>query len=453
MTTYLLKSGLCLLLVLVFYKLVLEQRRMPRFNRVYLLAGLLCSALVPLVAVELWPAGSPLLLLDPEPGPARRAVGPLSLPGAPPEPPAVGFAYGWWLYGTVTALMLARFGLNLRSIFSRIAAHPRQPHRGVTLVLLGEGASPHTFLRYLFLTESAYRRGEIEDELFTHELAHARQWHSLDVLLVEWLLCFGWFNPALYFYKRAVQLNHEFLADEAVTRGLSDVTRYQRLLLSKLAPVPPVALTSAFSFQTTKQRLLMMTKRTPKASAWLAGTTATLLLGALAILLGTTTAQITPSTGKQTPVTKRPQPPTAVAPTDVAEMERLYGDKLVILPGRNSPRKKFSELSDGEKQLVQLVPPLPRHVPTEAQMQDWKNAKKYGIWIDEKRVPNSRLNDYAAQDFGSYFSSKLEKNAINYGKHYFQIDLMTKPAYEKYLAENLENPLLILRPDRKPQAK
>jgi hypothetical protein len=69
------------------------------------------------------------------------------------------------------------------------------------------------------------------------------------------------------------------------------------------------------------------------------------------------------------------------------------------------------------------------------------------VWIDEKRVPNSRLNEYTAQDFGSYFVSKLEKNAINYGKHYFQIDLMTQPAYEKYLVENAKNPLLVLRRD------
>ncbi|MCY7352623.1 MAG: hypothetical protein LH606_18525 [Cytophagaceae bacterium] len=91
-------------------------------------------------------------------------------------------------------------------------------------------------------------------------------------------------------------------------------------------------------------------------------------------------------------------------------------------------------------------------MPTDTQLSDWKNAKKYGIWIDDKRISNDRLNNYAAQDFGSYFSSKLEKNAINYGKHYFRIDLMTKPAYEQYLKENAESPLLML-PDRKPKGR
>lgn len=448
--TYLLESSLGLLVVLGFYKWVLEPRRMYRFNRVYLLAGLLGSAVAPLLSVPVWPEGTTLAVVLPEVGSAYvPAVRPVS-PGTLPERSVDELALVWWFCGIGTAVMLARFVANLWAVLRRIIRHPRLPFRGATLVLLNGDVPPHTFLRYVFVAETAYRRAEIEPDLLAHELAHARQGHSLDVLLVEGLLCFGWFNPLLYFYKRAVQLNHEFLADEAVTKDLPDVTPYQRLLLSKLMPIAPVALTSFFSVQTTKQRLLMMTKRTSQTSAWLAGTAATFLLVALTLSLGTSTiAQVTPPSGKETPAAKRPQPPQ----TDVAEMERLYGDKLVILPGMNAPRRKFSELSAQEKQLVQRVPPLPRQPPSESQLLNWMNSKKYGVWIDDKWVPNSRLNDYNPQDFGSYFVSKLEKNAINYGKHYFQIDLMTKPAYEKYLVEHAENPLLVLRSGLKTKAK
>lgn len=443
MTTYLLKSGLCLLLVLGFYKIWLENERMHRFNRFYLLGGLLCSALVPLLSFQLWPTGAAVPLFEPASVPAHgEAVFPVPTNSSGALEPAA-FSYGWGLYGAITAVMLGRFALNLCAIFRKITAHSKQPYRGATLVLLAENTLPHTFLHCIFVSGTAYRRGEIKDELMAHELAHARQRHSLDVLLVEALLCFGWFNPLLFWCKRAIQLNHEFLADEAVLRNHANVTDYQRLLLDKLALTPPVLLTSSFSAQTTKQRLLMMTKHTPRAKAWLIGSGATLLLGALTLLLGTTTkAQVAlPSSGVQKPVKQNPQPE-----TDVAKMERLYGDKRVIMTGRNAP-VTFSKLSDSEKKRVELVPPLPRQVPTEGQLTDWKNSKKYGVWIDEKRVPNSRLNEYTAQDFGSYFVSKLEKNAINYGKHYFQIDLMTQPAYEKYLVENAKNPLLVLRRD------
>lgn len=87
------------------------------------------------------------------------------------------------------------------------------------------------------------------------------------------------------------------------------------------------------------------------------------------------------------------------------------------------------------KQLVIFIPsspPSPKSVPTQEQIEAWKNAKIYGLWIDDKRVSNSVLNQYKNTDFAYIFVSKLEKNAYNYGKHYYQIDLMTNAGYDKY---------------------
>lgn len=168
-----------------------------------------------------------------------------------------------------------------------------------------------------------------------------------------------------------------------------------------------------------------------------------LLLGSLTIGLGTSApAQVAP-TSKESNKATAGQLPT----NNFAQMERLYGDKMVLVPNPASPtmsRKKFSDLSATEKQHVHLIPPLPRLVVTESLLSDWKNAKKYGIWIDDKRVSNDYLNNYTAKDFGSYFSSKLARNAINYGKHYYQINLMTNQMYEQYLKEQESNPMLVL---------
>ena len=117
----------------------------------------------------------------------------------------------------------------------------------------------------------------------------------------------------------------------------------------------------------------------------------------------------------------------------------------VPIPGsRLMGRKKFSALTAREKQLVRLIPPLPRLTVTQAMLADWGNGNRYGVWIDDKRVVNTELDHYSPQDFGSYFSSKLAKNALNYGKHYYQIDLMTNQAYEAYVQEEKRNPMLVL---------
>lgn len=71
--------------------------------------------------------------------------------------------------------------------------------------------------------------------------------------------------------------------------------------------------------------------------------------------------------------------------------------------------------------------------PTTTEINTWKKSKKYGIWIDGKRIENNKLNQYLAKDFSSYYVSKLAKNASNYGEYYYQVDLMTNSHYNAYL--------------------
>ena len=95
-------------------------------------------------------------------------------------------------------------------------------------------------------------------------------------------------------------------------------------------------------------------------------------------------------------------------------------------------------LMSKEQQAQQMIvfrsspPPMKKTKPTEEQIESWKDAKIYGVWIDGKRVRNEELNSYTNTDFGQLFVSKLEKNAKNYGKHFYQVDLMTNEHYEAY---------------------
>ncbi len=446
MIAYLLKSSLSLLVLFGFYKLWLENKRMHFGKRVYLLASLLFSVLVPLLALDIWPATGWTISTGPEPVGEWVMASPVRPVKTEPGLDDTSPAYWLLLYGCVTAVLLIRFVRNIYVLTRRISDNPKQPFRGATLVRLREGGLPHTFLHYLFVSEAAYSRGEIEEELFTHELTHIRQRHSLDVLFVELLICVGWFNPLLIGLKRAIQLNHEFLADDAVNRSHQNVTHYQRLLLGKLSPVTLVSLTSTLTFQTTKQRLIMMTKHTSRAGAWLAGAGATLLFGALTLLLGTTTsAQTTPTASPPNVMANQPQPE-----TDVAKMERLYGNNVVRMPGpgRLAIPKKFSDLTPEEKKRVKLIPPDPRRTPTEAQWADWKNSKKFGIWINGKRRRGNVLNAYQRTDIASFWGSYVHKNARQPEGYQYQFELMTNDYYDAYLKNYLKFPILIYMADR-----
>lgn len=451
MTTYpldlMVESGLSLLVLLGLYKLLLENQPMHRLKRVYLLGTLLVSLTAPLITIDV-PVGTlPVVMMSSQSSDyqyvdLRDRVELMT--ANVPEP----VNYWLWLYAAGTSLMLIRFGRNLYRLTRQIADNPTEPFRGATLVRLPGAAfgagMPYTFLHYLFVPDVAYKRGEIEGELFTHELAHIRQHHSLDVLLVELVLCFGWFNPLFFWLKRAMQLNHEFLADAAVNTAFGNVPIYQSLLVSKLTPnAPRLSLTSTLTFQTTKQRLFMMTKHASPVRTWLAGTGSALILGTLTVLLSTRTVaqQPIPAISKVAKQQPAQQP-------DVADMERQFGDKLVneaVKLGTKRPvLRRFSQLTPEEKTRVIVLRPNSRKTPTEREWKDFSNPKKYGVWVNGKRRRDNPFARIKRTDIVSYSYSYVHKNARQPEGYLYQLDMDTEEGYQRTLQDWEENPWLTL---------
>lgn len=448
MILYLLKSGFCLLVSLGFYKLVLEPEKMHRFNRVYLLVSLAFSFLAPLVSIKLGPELVPFTEALPVQY-VRQGLetGLNQTVGLPTDRWEITDLF-WLTYWLIATLLLVRFGRNLHVLFRQISRHATEPLGAATLVLLPENGLPYTFLNYLFVDRTAYESRAIEQELFTHELAHIRQRHSLDILLIEGLICFFWFNPLLIWFRQAIQLNHEFLADEAVTNQNPNVVHYQYLLLSKLTSTAPVFLTSTLTFQTTKQRFAMMTKQTSRAKMGLAASSAILLLLGISVAVSTqTVAQVAPAT-KPNQVQSKPASQ-RLPKLDVAEMEQRFGDKLVSIHSKkNGPKpthKRFSDLTADEKKRVIYLAPESRKTPTEAEFEAWKNPKKYGIWVNEKRTRNFANTSLKAADIVAFSGSYVHKNARQPEGYLYQMELSTQEGYDAYIKRRTEEPLLFLQ--------
>jgi len=110
----------------------------------------------------------------------------------------------------------------------------------------------------------------------------------------------------------------------------------------------------------------------------------------------------------------------AMNATDYARLEEIF--------------KQMSR-EQQHKQIVAFrgpIAPLSKAIPTAKQMEDWRNEKVYGVWINGKRVKNEVLNNYHHTDFSQANVSKLSPNAINYGKHFYQVNLMTNEYYQSY---------------------
>ncbi|VAW12104.1 Regulatory sensor-transducer, BlaR1/MecR1 family / TonB-dependent receptor [hydrothermal vent metagenome] len=286
MLVYLLKSGACLAILFLFYKLFLEKENMHVFKRFYLLTALLFSLIVPtLVFVEYVEAPATMTHTVVQQL-AADSDNVINVPAAL-ETDILDFApLLWGIYFLGLLFFGITFIKNLFQIFRRIRRNPKQISARFTQVLLLEKITPHTFFRYIFLNKKKFESNEIPKEVLLHEETHARQKHSLDVVFVEMLQVIFWFNPFIYLFKKAVKLNHEFLADHAVLKNNIDTTAYQNTLLSYLSPdsqkkYQPI-LANSINYSSIKKRFTVMKKQTSKKSVLFRSL---LLLPLLAILL------------------------------------------------------------------------------------------------------------------------------------------------------------------------
>ena len=163
------------------------------------------------------------------------------------------------LYLLIAFLLFTYFGKNIHKVLSKTRRNEKISYYSATIILLKEKVLPHTFLRYIFINKEEFKNDNSEQYILTHELAHVKQKHSLDVLFIELLQIVFWFIPIFKFYKKAVQLNHEFLADDAVIKLHENITEYQHLLLKTTAQNNNIYLASNLNYSLTKKRLLMMT--------------------------------------------------------------------------------------------------------------------------------------------------------------------------------------------------
>ncbi len=375
MTDFLIKSTLSLIVLISVYFLILENEKMAVFNRFYLLFSILFSFSLPYITIEILANTSNAL---------QETV-------FKPENALIAVADDsinyfeivlWTLYGIGTAFFLIRFVKNIQNITSRIKRNPSVEYKNSELVLVDEKILPHTFLNTIFINKSDYENRNIEDELYTHELTHVAQKHTLDILFIEIIKCVFWFNPILIFYKKAIQLNHEFLADEKVVNSYNNIPVYQSLLLSKANEKQQYYLASNLNYLVTKKRLIMMSKKTPISIAILKKVALTpIFAGLIFFMCVKSVAQ------EKENITKN-----KVAASNQIEVISYFDNttfKITNNEGVVVNEKKFNELTPEEK--GKIPPPPPPMPPKSIYSKD--EVKKYRQQKSLEKVIEIKTND------------------------------------------------------------
>lgn len=253
MITYLLESTLVLGL---FYSLflLLKNEKTFHFNRFYILGSLIAAIALPLISL-------PFSL----PGAASTASVMLEelvvSAGEPVQSEQAGWPYlGVLLYGIITLLMAANLLMQLLHIHRVKRKNKATQEEGYTLVKM-QGTETHfSFFNVIFINTTATDDQQDIARILKHEKAHARQWHSADVLLLELVKVFCWFNPFVWLFKSLMMHNHEFLADQRVVLQGADKATYLHQIVKHTLSNYNVALVNNFNYSLTKKRVMMMTK-------------------------------------------------------------------------------------------------------------------------------------------------------------------------------------------------
>ncbi|MGX1928639.1 M56 family metallopeptidase [Flagellimonas sp. 2504JD4-2] len=271
MLEYILKSTACLTILFLFYKIFLEKESAHIFKRFYLLGALVLSSIIPLLVFVEY-----VSIADPHEMDILNASGSSDLLGAglgtqDSNLQSLNFATILWSIYCVGLLLFGiKFIQNLAQTLRRIQRNPKQRFERCTHVLMQEKLPPHTFFRFIFLNKHELKSNKIPHEVLVHEEAHVVQKHSWDVIFIELLHLMLWFNPLMILFKRAIKLNHEFLADQAVLAKNMDTSTYQNTLLafsiSDNSKQFQPALSNAINYSSIKKRLTVMKTKTSSRS-------------------------------------------------------------------------------------------------------------------------------------------------------------------------------------------
>jgi len=445
-------------LLFLFYKLLLENEKMHVFKRFYLLFAIAVSLIAPLVTISFSSPDlyAPLQYISKEPTGFIIEQSPIVAEEETNKTLLLISA----VYGTGLIIGLLRFVKRV-SYFTKPGNEAEQVlFKQVKIVLLEEKVVPHSFLKSIFLNKEAYKKGLLEDEILHHELTHVKQLHSLDVLFAQLVQCIFWFNPFFIFYKRAIQLNHEFLADEAAVRSSNNPLTYQQLVLTKASGKSQFSLASSFNYSTIKKRLVMITQQTsPRIALW--KKMAIIPLLAVTVFLFAKKETIAQKTEPGKTTTEVPSK-TEAASQLLLDRYQAIVDKHKIPNEKSQP--KYSSFSEEEKQILLLIyqkmtkeqqekqqvrfiankAVKPTGGPTEEQLNLWLDAKKYYVRIDGWKIKNEQLANHKPGEFVQVYEYKPNKGSTDYGKYYAQINLTTKESYAKQVAWAKSTPYVMV---------
>ena len=253
---HLIKSSGIALLFIGCYHLFLKKETFFNANRWFLLSGLLVSFVLPFITLtnEVFIASSPIF------GTTKNIVPIIATPEQ----------FNWItlllsIYAIGIVVFIIKMLIQLISIKRLITSTKMVEEGDFYLVNTPKITSPFSFFKYIFYNSSQFDTTELNSVLH-HEKVHASEYHSLDILLIELLCIVQWFNPTVWWYKKSIKQNLEFLADAKAYSKTEGKKFYQYLMLKQAVSINSSSIVNPFYNSLIKKRIVMLNQNQSKKS-------------------------------------------------------------------------------------------------------------------------------------------------------------------------------------------
>lgn len=275
---YLIESSLMLVCLYSFYLLVLRKETFFSLNRFYLLSIVAFSMLFPLLSFDFNP---PLVTA------VQRPIEEISklrmsyydafeawsyehhsglLNDSIAIQPEFWAELNWkqlafWsligIYLIGVVVCLCRTVWTVHWIYQLIRNSKIDKSDKLTIVKVGSPIAPFSFMKYVFVPDDMTDSIEL-DHILAHERTHVRQRHSLDLIIVQLIAAFLWFNPVIWRLIKSLKTAHEYIADNNIIHEGYSLVEYQTLLLRQLISNNSFGLVHNFNLSFIKKRITMM---------------------------------------------------------------------------------------------------------------------------------------------------------------------------------------------------
>ena len=255
---YEVKVAIALALFYMFYRLMLRKETFHRFNRIVLVSTAVLAFLLPRCIGTIH---KPMELVQAVESAFKEAEEPLTLELGP----AVEVSAPWWplaltaLFWAGAAFVIIRVAVSILSI-CRIVKRGEvvSEEDGCRIIVTDRDIDPFSWMRYIVLSRQDWEGPH--ESIVAHEKAHIAYGHSVELLVVDLLSAFQWFNPAIWMLRADLQELHEYEADDAVLRAGTNIKEYQYLLIRKAVSKSGYSVANSFNHSILKNRITMMSK-------------------------------------------------------------------------------------------------------------------------------------------------------------------------------------------------